>query len=58
MIPVNSILEVKETYGSLGVSYLSIAFGEGIKPRRMTFLPIRDLNGYLVQPVFVPAEVL
>jgi hypothetical protein len=37
MIPVNSILEVKETYGSL---------------------PIRDLNGYLVQPVFVPAEVL
>jgi hypothetical protein len=58
MIPVHSILEVGDTYGSLGVSYLSYAFGDGKQPKRMTYLPIRDANGITVHTVFVPAEVL
>ena len=58
MIPVNSILEVGETYNSLGVSYLSYSFGIGNKPKRMTYLPIRDDRGILMNTVFVPAEIL
>jgi hypothetical protein len=56
MIPVHSIVEVGDTYGSTGVSYLSYAFGDGITPKRMTYLPIRNLDGITVHTVFVPAE--
>ena len=58
MIPVHSILEVGDTYGSLGVSYLSYSFGIGNKPKRMTYLPLRDANGILVGNIFLPAETL
>jgi hypothetical protein len=58
MIAVNSILEVSETFGSLGFSYLSHSFGDGKQPKRMTYVPIRDERGILVSFYFVPAEVL
>ena len=58
MIPVNSILEVGESWGSFGVSYLSNAFDNGITPKRMTYVPVRDLNGITVSFYFVPSEVL
>ena len=58
MIPVFSILEVRETYGSLGVSYLSLAFGEINAPKRMTHIPVRDLDGITINSLFVPSEVL
>ena len=58
MIPVHSILEVGDTFGSLGVSYLSYLFGDGTTPKRMTYLPIRDGNGILVGNIFLPAETL
>ena len=59
MIPVKSIMEITESFGSFGFSYLSLSFSaDGITPARMTFLPIRNERGILVHTVFVPAEVL
>jgi len=52
-------MEITESFGSFGFSYLSLSFSaDGITPARMTFLPIRNERGILVHTVFVPAEVL
>ena len=59
MIPVKSVMEISESNGSMGFSYLSLFFSaDGVTPARMTFLPIRNERGILVHTVFVPAEVL
>jgi len=58
MIPVHSIMEVNESFGSLGVSYLSFAFGDGVKPVRMTCIPIRNLSGILINNFFVRSEAI
>jgi hypothetical protein len=58
MIPVNSILEVNETSGSFGFSYLSYSFGNGKKPERMTYVPIRDSRGVLMGNLIVAAETI
>jgi hypothetical protein len=58
MIPVKSILEVNETWGSLGFSYLSMAFGNGVTPQRRTYIPVRDERGILISQYFVAAEAL
>ena len=58
MIPVHSVTEIDETFGSLGFSYLSHSFGDGKQPKRMTYVPLRDARGLLVSCYFVPAEVL
>jgi hypothetical protein len=58
MIPVHSVTEIDETFGSLGFSYVSHSFGDGKRPKRMTYIPVRDRRGFLISMCFVPAEVL
>jgi hypothetical protein len=58
MIPVQSVSEVEETIGSAGFSYLSLAFGDGKQPKRMTYVPVRDMRGVVLSLYFIPAEVL
>jgi len=58
MIPVNFITEINEWQGSLGFSYLSYSFGTRTAPKRITYLPIRNERGIIIDQYFVPAEVL
>lgn len=57
MQPVNTILEIEKTYGTIGFSFLRRPiFGQ--VPTRETVLYIRDTAGLTASVVILPAESL
>ena len=57
MLPVNSIIEVENTLGTIGYSVLQRPIFGG-QPERKTVLFLRDREGYTQNVVIVPAEIL